>query len=74
MNIPEYVILTRSGQGHRYVDKGSVFDTKIPNDFSKYTWAEILLEENGVSNWKGYFEEITASEYFTITKKKRTNI
>lgn len=61
--LPKYVRAIRHGNGtYGEVNKGEVFDTAIPNKFSKYTWEHMFLK-GGMSNWDGYFEEISEEEY-----------
>lgn len=65
--MPKYVISIEEGIGKKRVKEGEVFDTSSPNNFSKYTWEQILLKNSGVNNWTFNFEEITEEE-FLISK------
>lgn len=67
INLPQYVKNIKQGHGKRIVKIGELFDTSIPNNFSIYTWQEILLI-TGVDNWSVHFEEITEEEYTGILK------
>ena len=67
IEMPKYVKSIKGGNGKKKVKEGEVFDTSSPNNFSKYTWEEILVKAFGINNWASNFEEITKEE-FLISK------
>ena len=59
---PKYVkcISVWAGRGRSIV--GRIYDTDIPNDFSRFTWETIYNRITGTDP-NGYFKETTEEEY-----------